>query len=138
MTVETFTIRLGGGQSFFARIEGELMTVADAFCVLDSGPLPVCVGMCCIDVKMRFDRLEAGAKEVHVTFHDEHGAVAIPRLEAKVDVNTIVELESTIIPLAFFIKQLSVPAFGQYSVDLAVNGRKEAGTTLYVRQKASE
>jgi hypothetical protein len=136
MKVEGFAIRFGGGKSFFARVEGRIMTVADAFCVLESGELPVCLGMCSLDAKIQFERDEEGVKRIGISFIDENGKPAMPGLETMLEVKMPFGAASATVPFALMIKQLSVPAFGQYLVDLAVDGRVEASAHLYARQKA--
>lgn len=137
MKAEIFSLRIGGGKSFFARVDnGKTMTVVDAFCALDSGELPVCVGMCCLHVKMHFDRAEAGPKQIRISFVDENGRHALPDFESSLDVKIPNHAPYTAVPFALLLKQLSLPAFGEYSVDLAIDGRLQASTPLYVRQKA--
>ena len=137
MKGEMFTLRFGGGKSFYARIDqGKTIAVVDAFCVLDFGPLPVCVGMCSVAVRMRFDCMEAGTKQIRISFVDENGKIVMPSLETTMDVKIPDDAPTATVPFAFLINQLSLPAFGEYSVDLAVDGRLEASTPLYVRQKA--
>ena len=139
MNVDMFTLRFGGGKSFYARVDnGKTIAVVDAFCVLDSGPLPVCVGMCSVAIRMRFDRTEAGTKRICISILDEDGRLAMPGLEAAVDVKIPDNETTATVPFAFLIKQLSLPAFWSSTpVDLAVEGRLEASTPLYVRQKAN-
>jgi hypothetical protein len=135
MKVDMFTVRFGGGKSFFARVEGRMMTVVDAFCVLESGELPVCLGMCSVAAKMQFDRTEEGTKRIGISFIDDHGKPAMASLETTLDVKVPSGAPTATVPFAFLVKQLSVPAFGQYSVDLAVDGRVEASAHVYARQK---
>jgi hypothetical protein len=137
MKVATFNLRIGGGKSFYARGEdGRQITVVDAFCVLDAGELPVCVGMCCLEVKMQFDRAEAGSKHVRVTFANEDDKIVLPAFESAIDVKIPDNAATATVPFALMLKQLSLPAFGEYSINLAVDGRLAASTPLYVRQKA--
>lgn len=136
MKVDAFTVRFGGGKSFYARVEGRLMTVVDAFCVLESGELPVCLGMCSMSAKLEFDRAEEGTKRIAISFLDESGNLALPRMETTLDVKMPGGAATAMVPFAFLVKQLSVPAFGQYSADLAVDGQTEASTCVYARQKA--
>jgi hypothetical protein len=136
MKVDAFTVRFGGGKSFYARVEGRLMTVVDAFCVLESGELPICLGMCSLAAKLQFERAEEGAKRVGISFLNEDGKLAMPGFETIVDVRMPGGAGDATVPFAFLIKQLSVPEFGIYLVDLSVDGRVEASTHVYARQKA--
>lgn len=113
-----------------------MMTVVDAFCVLESGELPVCLGMCSMAAKIEFDRMEAGTKRIGISFLNEDGELAMPRMETTLDVKLPEGAASAMVPFAFLVKQLSVPAFGQYAVDLTVDGMLEATTHVYARQKA--
>jgi hypothetical protein len=138
MKVDLFTLRFAGGNSFYARVaNGTPVAIVDAFCVLESGELPVAVGMCSVAIKMQFERAEAGTKQIQISFLDQNGKCARPSLENTVEVNIPDHEPTAIVPFAFLIKQLSLPAFGEYSVDLSVDGRLAATTPLYVRQKAN-
>ena len=137
MKVDLFTLRFAGGNSFYARVaNGKPVAIVDAFCVLESGELPVAVGMCSVAIKMQFDRAEAGTKQIRISFVDENGRSARPSLENTVEVKIPDHEPTATVPFAFLIKQLSLPAFGGYSVELSVDGQLADSTPLYVRQKA--
>jgi hypothetical protein len=137
MNISLFTLRFAGGNSFFARVDGKLMSIVDAFCVLESGLLPVCVGMCSIAAKIQFDRAEAGPKQISISFADDSTRPVIPNLETTLHVKIPDHAATTEVPVAFLIKQLSLPAFGEYTVALAVDNHPVASTTLHVRQKVT-
>lgn len=136
MKVDVFTVRFGGGKSFYARVEGRMMTVVDAFCVLESGELPVCLGMCSLAAKLQFNRAEEGTKRIGISFLNEENELAMPEFETTLDVRMPGGAADATVPFAFLVKQLSVPAFGVYSVGLSIDGRVEASTQVYARQKA--
>ena len=103
MKVEAFTVRFGGGKSFYARAEGRMMTVVDAFCVLESGELPICLGMCSLAAKLQFGRAEEGTKRIGISILNEDGKLAVPTLETTLDVRMPQGASDATVPFAFLI-----------------------------------
>jgi hypothetical protein len=84
-------------------------------------------------VKMRFERLEEGQKRVRISFIDEDGR-QIMGLEAQTNIQFPPGEASAAAALVIAMPQLRLQNFGEYSIDLAVDGRQEASIPLFVRQ----
>ncbi|SRR5258708_30834916 len=96
---------------------------------------PVGYPLFSIAARLRFERNEAGPKTITLSFVDWDGKKVIPDLNAQLQVQMGPEDPTATLNFAVIIPQISLPHFGEYSVDLAVNGRQEASIPLYVRQQ---
>jgi hypothetical protein len=89
---------------------------------------------CALALKLRFTRIEEGNHKIKITFGDEDGNLVMPTLEAPVIVRVAPGENTVIAHLILNIQQLKLPKFGEYSIDLAVDGRAESALPLYVRK----
>jgi len=95
---------------------------------------PIAHAGCALALKLRFTKIEEGSHKMRITFGDEDGNLVMPALEAPVTV-VIGSGETTATSnLILNIQQLKLPKFGEYSIDLAVDGRAEASLPLYVKK----
>ena len=108
------------------------LNVLGSFDRLNAPQEPVTHPQCALAVKLRFDRVEEGQKRIRITFVDLDGAPVMPTLDATTDVRIGQGESSTASSLALVIQQLKLPRFGEYSIDLAVDGRREASIPLFV------
>jgi hypothetical protein len=108
------------------------LNVLGSFDRLNAPQEPVTHPQCALAVKLRFDRVEEGQKRIRITFVDLDGAPVMPTLDATTDVRVGQGESSTASSLALVIQQLKLPRFGEYSIDLAVDGRQEASIPLFV------
>src|SRR5207248_6525668 len=88
---------------------------------------------CCLAVKMRFEQLEEGNKRIRISFIDADGN-SVMGLEAQTQVRFPPGERSATAPLVIAMPQIKLSSFGEYLIDLAVNGRQEASIPLFVRQ----
>lgn len=89
--------------------------------------------LCALAIKMRFERLEEGRKRIQISFVDTDGSAVMPTLDAGTDVHFPPGESSVTACLVLQLQQLKLPNFGEYSIDLAVDGRHESSIPLFVR-----
>lgn len=89
---------------------------------------------CALALKMRFSKIEEGNHRVRITFGDEDGTLIMPPIEADVAVRVAPGESTALAHLILNMQQLKLPKFGEYSIDLAVDGREEASLPLYVKK----
>jgi hypothetical protein len=118
----------------YARAEGPKMNIIGTFNTIYSNQAPVVYPLCALAVIMRFERIEEGQKTVRISFIDSDGRPVMPTLDAQISVRFSSDESEATVHLALLIQQTSLPRFGEYSIDLAVDGRQEASTPLYVKQ----
>jgi hypothetical protein len=95
---------------------------------------PVVHPACALAVKMRFTKIEEGSHRIRVTFVDEDGKQILNALEVTVSVLVAPGESTSTSHIVLNIQQLNLPNFGEYSIDLAVDGREEGSLPLYVSQ----
>jgi hypothetical protein len=90
---------------------------------------------CSVAVRMRFDRVEEGQKALRITVVDIDGREAFPTFNANVEVRVPPNESSAIVQIVLRIQQLNLPHFGEYRIDLAIDGRVEKSVPLFARQR---
>jgi hypothetical protein len=130
MKVEIFTL------CHYAQADpGGNLTIIGAFDHIAAIQVPVTVmPMCAVACRLRFERIEEGRKNITISIMDSDGQRVLPALSPQIPVN-IRQGESTVtVPIVMLIGQLKLPTFGEYQIDLAVDGRIEASIPIYVRK----
>jgi hypothetical protein len=77
---------------------------------------PISHPQCAIAGRLRFEEIEEGEHRVLLTFADEDGNIVMPKFD------------QTLI----LIQQIRLPKFGEYTIDMAVDGRQLGSLPLYV------
>ena len=131
MKIELFAIC-----DFAADYAGKL-SVIGVFDTLFSKQTPVIHPYWCVAVKFRFEKIEEGRKNLRLSISDADGKPVLPAIEMPMIANTPHDLPSSTVNLVLNIGGIKFEQFGEYSIDLAVDGRHEASTPLYVRQSSS-
>src|SRR5438067_8461854 len=86
---------------------------------------PIAAPPCSLAVRIRFERMEEGNKALRIQFVDADGRQILPGLDANVAVRVQPNVSSSSVQLVLAIPQLVLPRFGEYAIDLAVDGRVE-------------
>ena len=129
MNVDVFTLC-----DFAQNTPGNKMNIVGTFNRIFARQIPAVHPLCALAVLMRFEQIEQGTKNIRVSIIDSDGRPVVPILEAQLNVQISPNDSDASVPLAVVIQQISLPRFGEYSVDLAVDGRQEASIPLYVLQ----
>ena len=129
MNVDVFTLC-----DFAQNTLGNKMNIVGTFNRIFARQIPAVHPLCALAVLMRFEQIEQGTKNIRVSIIDSDGRPVVPILEAQLNVQISPKESDASVPLAVVIQQISLPRFGEYSVDLAVDGRQEASIPLYVLQ----
>ena len=110
------------------------MTLVGVFDSIYSRELPVVIMFCSLAMRVRFDKGEEGIKKFRATIIDSDGIVIVPATEAPVQVFVPPEWPTSIAQIVATIPQLQLPHFGEYSVELEIDGQLQASTPLYARE----
>jgi hypothetical protein len=129
MNVDIFTLC-----DFAQNTPGNKMNIVGTFNRIFARQTPAVHPLCALAVLMRFQQIEQGTKNIRVSIIDSDGRPVVPTLDAQLNVQINPNESDASVPLAVVIQQISLPRFGEYSVDLAVDGRQEASIPLYVLQ----
>ncbi len=113
---------------------GGKLNILGSFDRIHANATPVLHPLCALAIKLRFERLEEGQKRVGISFIDSDGTAVMPTLDAATHVQFPPGEHSVTACLVLQIQQLKLPNFGEYSIDLAIDGRHEASIPLFVKQ----
>ena len=113
---------------------GGKLNILGTFDTIFSGQFPAVHPHCAIALRVMFEKPEEGRKEFKINVVDDDGKVIAGLPPIPVDI--VVPGDATFISRNFVIniQGLKFDQPGLYSVDLAIDGRHEAGITLAVRQ----
>jgi hypothetical protein len=112
------------------------LNILGSFDRLNAKQSPVTHPQCALAMKLRFERVEDGAKSIRIAFMDADGASVMPTLNTTTQVQFGPNDSSATASLVLVIQQLRLPKFGEYSIDLAVDGDQKASIPLVVAQSA--
>ncbi len=113
---------------------GGKLNILGSFDHLWAKEVPVVHPHCAVAIKLRFARIEEGNHRLRITVGDADGKLVLPALDASVAVRFTADGDETAVAnLILNIQQLKLPSFGEYTVDMAVDGRQEGSLPLYLR-----
>jgi hypothetical protein len=112
------------------------LSLLGAFDSIQTQLLPAIHPQCSIALRITFSKVEDGAHKLRLTFVDEDGksimqSASFPDMPFQVRVPD----DSHFVTINFIvgIQQLRFDKAGLYSIDVAIDGRQEAGIPLVVR-----
>ena len=132
MKLELFTV------SDFAADYGGKLSVVGVFDTIFARQAPVVHPTWAITLKVRFDKIEEGPKKIRISISDADGKVVLPPIEISHDAKCPPDHHSGTFQIVANIGGVKFENFGEYSIDLAVDGRHEGSIPLYVRQVATK
>jgi hypothetical protein len=117
-----------------AEYSGKLIIIG-IFDTITARQLPAVHLHCAIAARLRFESIEEGEKHVRIKISNADGK---PILGDGIDMKFNVEMPegmySSTMQVVGNINHLKFDEYGEYSIDMAVNGRHEASIPLYVRE----
>lgn len=112
---------------------GGKLNILGAFDRLWAHQVPVVHPHCSVALRIRFDRIEEGPHKFRVTLADEDGHLVIEPLESVLDIRFGPDEVSLPVNLILFIHQLKLHRYGDYAVDVTVDGFHLGSIPLAVR-----
>jgi len=109
------------------------LNILGSFDRLSGAAEPIMHMHCALALKLRFERVEEGQKKLRLAFIDSDGTAVMPPIDGMAEVRFQDNDSSSTVSLALGIQQLKLPKFGEYSIDLAIDGRHEASIPLFVK-----
>jgi hypothetical protein len=95
---------------------------------------PISHPQCAIAGRLRFEQIEEGEHRVILTFADEDGNIVMPKFDQTMMVKFAAGQRTVTSHFVILIQQLRLPKFGEYSIDLAIDGRQLGSLPFYVTQ----
>ncbi len=108
------------------------LSLLGAFDGIHAHQAPVIHPQCAIALRIRVARPEEGKHQIVLNFIDADGKNVMPSVNGNFDVRMPVERDSLAVNLVLNIHQLRFEQFGDYAVDLSIDGRPEASLPLVV------
>jgi hypothetical protein len=115
-----------------AVVEHGALSILSAFDRLQVPALPHVLPHCSVAVRIRFDRIEEGEHELKIHFIDSDGKPLINPLQGRLGVRFAEGSRSSTVSLVVDVNNLSIPAAGEYSIDVAVDSVQLASIPLQV------
>jgi len=109
------------------------LNILGAFDNLFAQEVPVRHRACSIATRIRFSKIEAGDHIVRIFIIDADGNSIGPKLEGKIAVRIGENASNAVVNLILNIQNLEFGRYGQYQIDLAVDGNVQASLPLYIR-----
>jgi hypothetical protein len=129
MNVELFTICEAATDQ-----QGKV-NILGTFDSIQGGAVPVVHPHCAVVVRLRFAKSEEGEHLIKINIIDEDGKPVVPPFETKGNVRFGNIPRTTIaVNMILNLQGLKFASFGEYAVDLSVDGRHEASLPLTVSQ----
>ncbi|MDX1951200.1 MAG: hypothetical protein SFY81_03400 [Verrucomicrobiota bacterium] len=111
------------------------MNVIGMFDRIYAATTPAIHNLCAVAGKVLFDQEEGGDKKIKITFTAPDGSPFVPALESSLPVNH--EEGRSSIQFAVLMSQIKLLTFGQYSIDLEIEGKHVASAILQVMKSAA-
>ena len=127
----------------------EIFSLCDAATVDTSGKLnllgafdtvwvtsmPTIYPQCAIALRIRFENIESGEHRININFVDADGRHILPALNSMVNINFSEGQRSGSSNSVLNIQGLRLERYGEYSIDLAIDGREEASLPFFVKPR---
>ncbi|HZV34226.1 MAG TPA: hypothetical protein VFB72_06570 [Verrucomicrobiae bacterium] len=112
---------------------GGKLNLLGAFDAICAPQLPVVHPQCSIALRMSFTKVEDGPHKLRFSFVDEDGKSIMPGIDLPFEVRVPEEALFVTTNFIVSIQQLRFEKEGLYSIDVAMDGRREAAIPLVVK-----
>jgi hypothetical protein len=110
------------------------LNVLGAFDNIYAKQVPAKHPACAVAARIRFERIEQGEHSIRIDIIDFDGKSIGPKLDGKISVRVADNADSSVANIILNIQGLELKNFGQYRIDLAIDGRIEASLPLRMAQ----
>ena len=111
------------------------LNILGTFDAIWSKQVPAVHPHCSVALRLRFYRVEEGEHKIRINIINEDGQLIAPALNATTNIVFTNNPESSIVRnMAINIQGLKLETYGDYAIDLAIDGRQEASLPLRVRK----
>jgi hypothetical protein len=111
------------------------LNILGSFDSIWSKDIPAVNPHCALALRLRFSKIEEGEHAFKINIVNEDGQPVIAPFETKMDIrSTDMKIGSIARNMILNLQGLKFEKFGEYSIDLAVDGRHDISIPLYVNQ----
>ena len=111
---------------------GGKLNILGAFDRIVARQFPVVHPHCAIALRVRFERIEEGEHPIRINIVDADGNSILPSVDGRIVVKFPDNIQSVCTNMVMNINGLKFESVGQYSIDLAINGRHEKSLPVNV------
>jgi hypothetical protein len=105
-----------------------------AFDKIYAEKMPAVHPACTIVARIRFSKIEQGEHKIKIKVIDEDGKAIGPELEDTISIKVGDKEDSSVGNFILNIQGLRLENYGDYRIDLAIDGRQEASLPLEARK----
>ncbi len=113
------------------------LNVLGAFDNIYFQKVPAQYPACALAARVRFEKIEEGNHPIRIFIMDEDGASIGPKLEGGISVRVAQHYSTSVANLILNMRGLEFKRFGNYQVDLAIDGNIVASLPLRISQAPS-
>jgi len=132
MKIEIFTLCDAATEA------GGKLNILGSFDHIWARETPVTYPLCAIALKIRFAQIEEGNHRLKITFADADGKFVMPGIDGALTVRLGQGDETATTNVVLHVQQIKLEKFGEYTIDVAIDGRQEGSIPLYVRQRPEQ
>src|SRR5262249_23645385 len=110
------------------------LNIMGAFDRINGTQSPIVSPMCAIAIRIRTERFEEGTKKIQILFIDADGKTVLPPINSEIQIQLAPGESTASLSFVLTTPQLKLSNFGEYAIDLRVDGVSLAAIPLYVRQ----
>jgi hypothetical protein len=110
------------------------LNILGVYDTIGSAKVPFVQNRCAIVLKIRFERIERGEHKLKLTIVDQDGKPVVPALEGPLNISFPDSSPSATAQLILDLQNVRFEKFGEFAIDLAVDGRQESSIPLFVKQ----
>ena len=120
-----------------ATVEGGKLNMLGAFDTIMAAKVPTVHPQCTIALRLRFNSLEGETHNVSVKLVDADGKHVIPPVNGNIKIKFTEEQRSSSANLVLNLQGLKLAKYGEYSIDLTVDGKNNVSLPFFIRQRKS-
>lgn len=117
-----------------ATVENGKMNVLGAFDTIFAKKLPAAHPQCAVAIRVRFNVLEGNSHTIEVKFINADGRPVIAPASGTITVKFQDKQRWASANLALNIQSLKLEHYGEYSVDLSVDGKGRASLPFFIQE----
>lgn len=117
---------------------GGKLNILGAFDNIFAKQIPCTHPACAVAGRIRFSKIEEGNHNIRVNLIDQDGREIIPSLKGNLPVKIRDDSDSSVVNFVLHLQRLKLEKYGEYRIDLAIDGRQEASLPLYVRKTTNQ
>ena len=111
------------------------LNILGTFDTIGAREIPVIHPQCAVATRIRYDRIERGEHRLKLTVADADGQLIVRPLETVMRVAFPDHQPSHPYNMILNLQRMKFEKFGEFTIDLAVDGRQEACLPLFVTEQ---